>query len=58
MDLGPERNIFEENAEHARRISLTSPVLSQSKFQTIKGLEEDNFRSIVIDATYDPLKPA
>ena len=54
VDLGPERNIFEENAEHARRISLTSPVLSQSKFQTIKGLEEDNFRSIVIDATYDP----
>ena len=38
VDLGPERNIFEENAEHARRISLTSPVLSQSKFQTIKGL--------------------
>ena len=54
VDLGPERNIFEENAEHARRISLTSPVLSQSKFQTIKGLEEDNFHSIVIDATYDP----
>ena len=53
VDLGPERNIFEENAEHARRISLTSPVLSQSKFRTIKGLEEDNFRSIVIDATYD-----
>ena len=54
VDLGPERNIFEENAEHARRISLTSPVLSQSKFQTIKGLGEEDFHSIVIDATYDP----
>ena len=35
VDLGPERNIFEQSVEHARRISLTSPVLSQAKFQTI-----------------------
>jgi glutamate synthase (NADPH/NADH) large chain len=37
VDLGPERNIFEESADHARRISLTSPVLSQSKFKSISG---------------------
>jgi len=54
VDLGPERNIFEESAEHARRISLTSPVLSQSKFQNIAALEEEGFRSVVVDATYDP----
>ena len=54
VDLGPERNIFDESAEHARRISLTSPVLSQSKFQNIAALEEDGFRSVVVDATYDP----
>jgi glutamate synthase (NADPH/NADH) large chain len=35
VDLGPERNLFTESEEHARRIGLTSPVLSQSKFQTI-----------------------
>ena len=54
VDLGPERNIFTESAEHARRISLTSPVLSQPKFQTILALAEEGFRSVVIDATYDP----
>ena len=54
VDLGPERNIFDESAEHARRISLTSPVLSQSKFQNIAALEEEGFRSVVVDATYDP----
>ena len=54
VDLGPERNIFDESAEHARRISLTSPVLSQSKFQNIATLEEEGFRSVVVDATYDP----
>ena len=54
VDLGPERNIFDESAEHARRISLTSPVLSQSKFQNISALEEEGFCSVVVDATYDP----
>ena len=54
VDLGPERNIFMESEEHARRISLTSPVLSQAKFQTILALDEEGFRSVVIDVTYDP----
>jgi glutamate synthase (NADPH/NADH) large chain len=54
VDLGPERNLFTESEEHARRIGLTSPVLSQSKFQTILALAEEGFRSVVIDTTYDP----
>jgi glutamate synthase (NADPH/NADH) large chain len=54
VDLGPELNIFMESEEHARRISLTSPVLSQAKFQTILALDEEGFRSVVIDVTYDP----
>ena len=54
VDLGPERNIFEESADHARRISLTSPVLSQSKFESIAGLAEENFTAVTVDATYDP----
>ena len=56
VDLGPERNIFMESEEHARRISLTSPVLSQAKFQTILALDEEGFRSVVIDVTYDPFE--
>ena len=54
VDLGPERNIFEESADHARRISLTSPVLSQSKFKSISGLSEEGFTAVTVDATYDP----
>ena len=54
VDLGPERNIFEESPDHARRIGLTSPVLSQGKFRTIVELAEDGFRSTVLDATYEP----
>ena len=54
VDLGPERNIFTESEAHARRISLTSPVLSQAKFQAIVALAEEGFRSVVVDVTYDP----
>ena len=54
VDLGLERNVFIESPEHAERISLTSPVLSQAKFQTIVELSEAGLRSTVIDATYDP----
>ena len=54
VDLGPERNIFEQSVEHARRISLTSPVLSQAKFQAITALDEEGFHTVVIDTTYDP----
>ena len=54
VDLGSERNIFGESAEHARRISLTSPVLSQSKFRYIEALAEDGFTAVTVDATYEP----
>jgi glutamate synthase (NADPH/NADH) large chain len=54
VDLGPERNVFEESADHARRISLTSPVLSQSKFRNIEALAEEDFTAVTVDATYDP----
>ena len=46
--------MFEETEAHARRTSLTSPVLSQGKFESILGLHESDLRVQIIDATYDP----
>ena len=54
VDLGCEANVFTETEEHARRISLTSPVLSQGKFTTIVALDDNGMRVVDIDATYDP----
>ena len=54
VDLGCEANVFTETEEHARRISLTSPVLSQGKFTTIVALDDTGMRVVDIDATYDP----
>ena len=40
VDLGGEANLFEETEAHARRVSLTSPVLSQGKFESVLALNE------------------
>ncbi len=53
-DLGGEKNIFHEGPEHANRIILTSPVLSQSKFNTLLQVDRPGFAVADIDATYDP----
>ena len=54
VDLGRECNVFVEDESHANRISLSSPVLSQGKFNTLLKLDEQNFKIADIDATYDP----
>ncbi|MCH8550403.1 MAG: glutamate synthase large subunit [Natronospirillum sp.] len=52
--LGPERNLFQPSAEHAKRLILTSPVLSPLKFQNLMHREEPEYRHATIDLTYDP----
>ena len=54
VDLGGEGNVFAETEAHARRISLTSPVLSQGKFNTLINMGDDVLPMADIDATYDP----
>ncbi len=53
-DLGGEKNVFNEGPEHANRVILTSPVLSQSKFNTLLRLDRPGFIVQEIDCTYDP----
>jgi glutamate synthase (NADPH/NADH) large chain len=54
VDLGGECNVFVEDEAHAKRVSLTSPVLSQGKFNTLLKLDEQGMKVADIDATYDP----
>ena len=53
-DLGGEKNIFLEGPEHADRVILSSPVLSQGKFTTLLQLDRPGFVVQTIDCTYDP----
>jgi len=52
--LGRERNLFEETPEHAARLLVDSPVLSEEKFQELRALNGDEYRSTLIDLNYDP----
>ncbi|EAR61412.1 glutamate synthase large subunit [Neptuniibacter caesariensis] len=52
--IGAERNVFEETPEHARRVILTTPVLSASKFNRLRDNDEPGFEVAQIDLNYNP----
>jgi len=52
--IGAEQNVFEETAEHARRVILTTPVLSASKFNRLRDNQEPGFEVVQIDLNYNP----
>ncbi|MEH6576006.1 MAG: glutamate synthase large subunit [Amphritea sp.] len=52
--IGSERNVFEETPEHARRVILTTPVLSASKFRRLRDNTLDGFEVATIDLNYNP----
>ncbi|EPJ45765.1 MAG: glutamate synthase large chain precursor [Osedax symbiont Rs1] len=52
--IGAELNLFEETPEHARRIILTTPVLSASKFRRLRDNQFAGFSVATIDLNYNP----
>ncbi len=52
--LGAEQNVFEESAEHANRVILTTPVLSPAKFLQIEGNDRPGFEVTRINLSYRP----
>ena len=51
--LGAERNIFQESAEHAARVILSSPVISPAKWRSLMTLEREGFARQLIDLNYE-----
>ena len=51
--IGAEKNVFEESADHANRVILTSPVLSPLKFIGLKDTGRDEFRHVTLSMAYD-----
>ncbi len=52
--IGTERNIFEEQPDHADRVILTTPVLSPDKFQRLMRFDKPGYDKQLIDLVYDP----
>jgi glutamate synthase (NADPH/NADH) large chain len=52
--FGPERNLFEPGPDHARRLVVDSPVLSEHKFHTLLGAADDGYPQGRIRLSQDP----
>ncbi len=52
--FGPERNLFDETPEHARRIEVPTPVLTHDKFVYLTQDAGEEYRSLTLDLNYDP----
>ncbi len=50
--LGKERNIFEETADHANRLLVDTPVLSQGKFDQLLAINDPEYQHHFIDLNY------
>ena len=51
-NLGPQRNILSESPEHCRQVHLDTPILSNGQLDKIKKLDDDSFKSYIINATF------
>jgi glutamate synthase (NADPH/NADH) large chain len=51
-NLGGQKNILTETAEHCRQIHLDTPVLSNGQLDKLKNLDDESFKSYVINTTF------
>jgi len=50
--IGPEKNLLESTAEHARRLRVPHPILSNSELASLKHMDYRGWRAQTIDITY------
>jgi glutamate synthase (NADPH/NADH) large chain len=55
--IGAERNLFEETPEHAHRLLLESPVLTEGKFKALLAVDDVAYANSVIDLNRDENLP-
>jgi glutamate synthase (NADPH) large chain len=51
--LGREQNVFEQGAEHADRVIISSPILAPSKMEQLRRIDRAGYGMQVIDLNYD-----
>ncbi|KXJ48211.1 glutamate synthase large subunit [Marinobacter sp. Hex_13] len=51
--VGVERNLFEETADHADRVILSTPILSHSKFANLLNIERPGYEATRLSLHYD-----
>ncbi|MEQ8689592.1 MAG: glutamate synthase large subunit, partial [Pseudomonadales bacterium] len=50
--IGPEKNLLESTPEHAHRLRIPHPILSNSELASLKHMDHRGWRTRTIDITY------
>ena len=50
--VGPERNMLETTEEHASRLRIPHPILSNEQLAALKHIDHDGWRTKTIDITW------
>jgi glutamate synthase (NADPH/NADH) large chain len=56
--IGPERNLLSSTPEHAHRLRVPHPILTNEEVTALKRIDERGWRSKTIDITWDRAKGA
>ncbi len=51
--LGPEQNLLNESAEHAHRIELSHPILSNEQLEKVREVAQGHFKAASISILFD-----
>lgn len=54
--LGAQHNVLDHVADHAHKIRVETPMLNESEFNFIKNLDQDGFKTVTVDSTYDNMQ--
>ena len=54
--FGPERNLFNETKEHAHRLEVSSPMLSETAFKSITTQKDPAYKTQALSLNYDSSK--
>ena len=53
MNLGPQGNLLEVGAEHARQIRIPQPVLTEVDVAALRSMTEPTLRAVTLDTVFD-----
>src|SRR6266853_742133 len=52
MNLGPQGNLLEETAEHAKRLRIAQPVLTERAMAALRGVTDPTLRAVTLHALF------
>src|SRR6266566_2066245 len=52
MNLGPQGNLLEETAEHAKQLRITQPVLTEKAMAALRGVTDPTLHAVTLHALF------